>query len=474
MRIFGGKPVARRRMREDFICESSFLLRNSPVYVRYFSSTTLGAIYRVLLSKAYREELKEFYEKKLYNVKWREVIAERYSKGVISTFIKVEELAENTGFTPTTIRNTLAQLVNLNLISIESYKTKEVRDGKIIQIGSRLFYKTEHGFEIAREEEEFSIDRWDDWFKEDKEKFEKWLLEKCSDKNLSLEPHEKIFSSTQKNIFVSQNSSSSRDPQENMGVTDDTSGGIINNNINTSLTREEVLQKAINEILQSEKIREVLRLTAEVKSHFNLTTEQTNAILLRRKEMKNALFPQLPRTSLVLSEEDVSNYERLNRVYNYYKDSKDTKQFVDNAVLFIGRLWEAIAADVTGVYQYYSTDKSTYSKNYKKMLAVTKKLVNIYSPNQIIWTLKHILQTKSDLDFLVKDITTLKSLVDKYSKDFQTINTQLQQVHQQQVAQENWQNQRQEEMKKVVNSTQSGDKSNIHYQRLLQMAKEIE
>jgi hypothetical protein len=148
-----------------------------------------------------------------------------------------------------------------------------------------------------------------------------------------------------------------------------------------------------------------------------LSETPTRAITLARKALREETL-ELSEVIKLLSTHVSNRHSHLSktpmfaiRLEAYKNDEEHVKEHVK-----LANLWIAIREDLTGVHQ------SSDSKEFTKIIGITKNLLKKYPYSQIYWTMVKIVSSNvEDMKFMVNGPQTVEFLIKKYASSYRAI-----------------------------------------------------
>jgi len=391
--------MSRKQINEPFLITPYSLLR-TPEYLRFFDSASVGGVYRLLLTRVWRQGEKSL---KYKSEGWVSRVASLYDDGWLPAYFSLDELCEATGFTPKSINNHLSTLEDLKLIRRDAFA-----DGWLFLLGKRLrFESSSLGLSVGDDHEGYFIDAWESWLERDEVEFRTFLVEKLAPPKQKQAFLGKIFPSVEKNFSRTEptetvkKSRAARDKSSveqplridkkrikdlNSPKTEETPSGATISDATTVSSTD--YSKRIRDAETNDDAVKVAREAYADGTSLHLI----NQVLASREP--GLAFPKYPRFSFAASAYDPNP---------------------KNPHVALAGLWAALHEDITGVVatstkKFYATVVGAYKNS----------LLKEYSHEQCLWTLhKVVREGGSSLDFLSQGGRNLMALVRQNAKFYQ-------------------------------------------------------
>lgn len=390
-------------LNERFIMTPIALLE-IPEFIRYFDSKPIGAIYRVLCSRVWRkpkEALRKSSSKRI------RLLTEQYESGLLSSMHTLKTLSEAVGYDERSVRRQLKDLLLLGLIDQEKIM------GEVFYIvgETRLRGRDKAFLGVGSSNESFYINRWRDFVNysseyspETLDLFKSELVsffkngQKCQ---ILLTDLSKISNLNDlRNLVSDANSEDDNDPLIDKGIQLNSTGLDLNDKVDFNRYElNRIKNEARKELLDAVEVKEIFDLARDSLSSSALTLEEINLILANHVPPSFKKYEKLPRFAISL-------------------DSVSTDEaYKDHTRLVI--IWSSLREDVSGVYIKSS------QREYSKITALFKNLLNQYSFEQVLWTIKKVAYNGGpDLEFLAKGAQTVAHIVSKNSKQFHELKNE--------------------------------------------------
>lgn len=452
-----------------------------PEYVRHFEGSSEGVVFKVLQSSIWRVPLNQNGGKR----GWQHALAQRYSKGILATYTSYEDLADRSGFGARQVRRLLERLVQIGLIQLEGYSRegfivrlgvdnelfldKFARESRAYIVSRLLKAEMIVGRDRASALERLAEDFGDEAveelvvFSENLEEFPTWIVTPSEARKrgpkkssrgrnwgqqvqnfmgqelgplnpveftsptafLDSESFKKVGAPCQSSVTPQTKTNADSNVQDGSNSLFPIDKGIdkakdIDENLPkfgspksaekskssaptlfenfTEPSQQEILESALIRIksepswVGAEKAaREAMRLGA--------TVPQANSYLAERlPEEYREQYAGVPRFA-----------HRLYKIETFKDPSSD-------ASTEASLMWRALAEDITGVNH---AESSNFYQEVRG--AYRKHLTSVFSWDQIIWTLKRVTRSRSDMKFLAQGGRNLITLVKQNGARYQEI-----------------------------------------------------
>jgi hypothetical protein len=381
-----------------------YLLMRIPEYMRWFDTQAIGGLYRLLSSKIYRKGVGQlkFYKEGTYVSE----LAKRYDSGKLCCYLTDEEIQDAMLLKERRVEDIKKQLVDLKLIKSEKFK-----DGYIYELGVIYFHEDEDGYKTGKESEGHYIDSWYTWASSEENSetllaFRYYLAEKLgSDKKKDDVQFElgKILPGIEQNFAEILALTPTRKPAPAQKKPAPKTPSIEVNKIETNNYVSPVEDRTFdNEDVKREMVSQ---FKARLKYGGYLISNLS-------KDYRAMLAEGVDKT--LLSGLILASVHETNRFPELPLFSKNFEVKFKNDVDNVSWKWFALREDITGAMPPVDTK----SKMYKEVKIAFKGVLDNYSLDQVLWTIKEIAKNPKTREALVKNHFAISKMMADYSVNY--------------------------------------------------------
>lgn len=381
-----------------------YTLMRVPEYLRWFDSTTLGGMYRLLSSKVYRVTLGslKFVNESGYVTQ----LAKRYEEGSLCAYATDEELMEAFNFSRRSVEDHRKKLISLKLIKAEKFK-----EGYIYTLGFVVKATDQSGYSVGEELEAHYIFQWESWAafpdgSEEKAAFRYYLAKNlASDKkgDFILEELGKIFPNIPQNFakILGLDSGVLPAPRDNKKQVKKSPIEVKVNEDIKEVGSHRNLTK--NEVSNSFEAVELFRgLFGKASTSLERISKSYSANILEDENLREPLRE-------VIREQLPEKERGTNTLFFTYQLSQTTREDPTSATI----LWEALRMDILGILP-----NSSGSKTFGVARKHIEDVLKVYSWDQLIWTFRVALRREKDGLYLANNIFGLQSVIGNLAGEY--------------------------------------------------------
>jgi hypothetical protein len=147
-----------------------YALLRMPEYGRFFDGSSIGYLYRLILTGVRRQEPEEL--KFINETGWVTKLATLYKQGKLASYFSLDDLVESTGFTRRRIYDLIKKLEDIKLVKTEGFNS-----GFVFIVGIRLSQNSLDGYSVGKEHEGLFIDEWESKARSNPKELASFLIE---------------------------------------------------------------------------------------------------------------------------------------------------------------------------------------------------------------------------------------------------------------------------------------------------------
>lgn len=363
-----------------------YKLARLPEFARFFLSSTVGTFYIHLSNQIYRKrksQLKFFSEKG-----WVSELASMYEDGKLACYCVDEEIMEALYFdSRRSVQEIRRTLEELKLIKVTPFGK-----GNIYQLGYVVKHVDEEGFSVGSENEAHYFDRWFSYANSEDQQvvgaFRYYLAQQLAPekkKEVILEKLGKVFPAAAQNFSTLLNL---KDADSERATRVKPRKSTIPIEVSSNEVKKDIQECDIPDIVE-DFAKKLLK---------GMTGFQTG------KELRRLVTAGVPRE--LLSQKILDSVHESHRYQSYPLFSKQLDTQEKNAATMIMRLWTSLREDAVGV-----SPVGDAAQESKTLRVAINALLDAYSYDQVLWSIKNATKNKSTLEFMLKGPFTLKKVV---------------------------------------------------------------